>query len=131
MSLFTRFFLGKFQNLGNCAGVKNLTNIMSARTARGLQAGRSRSRSTWHNYFEIIKGRGGAPAALGACCVNVHRDIKINTRLSRCASQGLAGPCQLILSKTLSPHMHTCTHTHKLTTFKFNGFNCNPVLVSR
>ena len=29
MSQFTRFFSGKFQNLGNCAGVKNLTNIMS------------------------------------------------------------------------------------------------------
>ena len=29
MSRFTRFFSGKFQNLGNCAGVKKLTNIMS------------------------------------------------------------------------------------------------------
>ena len=29
MSQFTRFFSGKFQNLRNCAGVKNLTNIMS------------------------------------------------------------------------------------------------------
>ena len=30
MSQFTRFFSGKFQNLWNCAGVKILTNIMSA-----------------------------------------------------------------------------------------------------
>ena len=29
MSRFTRFFSGKFQYLGNCAGVKHLTNIMS------------------------------------------------------------------------------------------------------
>ena len=29
MSQFTRFFSGKLQNLGNCAGVKYLTNIMS------------------------------------------------------------------------------------------------------
>ena len=30
MSRFTRIFSGKFQYLGNCAGVKHLTNIMSA-----------------------------------------------------------------------------------------------------
>ena len=29
MSRFTRIFSGKFQYLGNCAGVKHLTNIMS------------------------------------------------------------------------------------------------------
>ena len=29
MSRFTRFFSGKFQYFGNCAGVKHLTNIMS------------------------------------------------------------------------------------------------------
>ena len=28
MSQFTRFFSGKFQNLGICAGVNNLTNII-------------------------------------------------------------------------------------------------------
>ena len=29
MSQFTRFFSGKFQYFGNCAGVKHLTNMMS------------------------------------------------------------------------------------------------------
>ena len=29
MSQFTRIFSGKFQNFGNCGGVKHLTNIMS------------------------------------------------------------------------------------------------------
>ena len=57
----------------------------------------------WHNYFEMIKSRGGEPG-----CVNVHWNIKINMRLSRSASQGLSRPCQLILSKTFSPHLaHT------------------------
>ena len=32
MSRVTHFFSGKFQNLGNCAGVKHLTNIMSVYT---------------------------------------------------------------------------------------------------
>ena len=34
MSRFTRFFSGKFQNMGNCAGVKHLTNIMSGYVGR-------------------------------------------------------------------------------------------------
>ena len=34
MSRFTRFFSGKFQYFGKCAGVKQLTNIMSGRRSR-------------------------------------------------------------------------------------------------
>ena len=38
---FPRFFSGKFQYLGNCAGVKHLTNIMSAKTSSILAASAS------------------------------------------------------------------------------------------
>ena len=34
MLRFTRIFSGKFQYLGNCAGVKHLTNIMSGWTPK-------------------------------------------------------------------------------------------------
>ena len=56
----------------------------------------------WHNYFEMIKSRGGEPG-----CVNVHWNIKINMRLSRFTGSVTAMPTNFIQNIFSTPRTHT------------------------